>query len=1465
MTLGRKLIAAVALLSAAAIAANVSITTTSLANATVGQQYNQSIATSGGKRPFRWSIVSGALPGGLSIDPGGGTISGIPTNFGVFNFTVRVVDKDDDSDTQALTITVNPPPLAITTTALAPGIVGTPYSQNLGAAGGSGGYTWTNSGALPGGLSLNSSGTISGTPNTPGSTTFTAIVTDSGGRTASKPLTIVISPAPVSILTSTLSAGTVGVTYTQTLTAGGGSGGYVWTLSGGSLPGGLSLSQSGVITGTPTGFGLSNFTVTATDSGGRSTSKALAINIDPAPLTVATSSLAPGTVGVAYSQTLTASGGTGGNTWKITAGALPAGLTLGSGGDITGTPTASGTANFTATVTDGAGHTAPKALSIAIDPAALTVTTNGLPPGTVGVAYSQTLAASGGTGGNTWTVTAGALPAGLTLGSGGDITGNPTAAGTANFTATVTDSGGHTAPKALSITINPATLTVTTTTLPAGTVGTPYSQTLTASGGTGGNTWTITAGALPAGLTLGSGGDITGTPTTAGTANFTATVTDNGGHTAPKALSITINSATLTVTTNALPPGVVGTAYSQTLAATGGTGGNSWTLTGGALPAGLTLGSGGDITGTPTAAGTANFTATVTDNAGHTAPKALSIRIDPATLNVTTTALPPGTLGAPYSQTLTATGGTGGNTWTVTAGALPAGLTLGSGGDITGTPTGAGTANFTATVTDNGGHTAQKALSITINSATLTVATPSLSNGAVGAPYSQTLNSTGGAGGNTWSITSGALPKGLTLAGNGTISGTPTTPETATFTVQVKDSAAAVATKPLSITIVPAPLVITTQSLPAVAKGAAYSQTLVATGGSGGYRWTVSAGNLPTGLTLDASGRISGNADGASSSFTAQVTDNAGTVATKTYTIVVATTPTFSGSTTLASGVVATPYSLVVAVVGGQTPYTFSVISGQLPPGLTLNGTTGEIGGRPTQPGTFTFTVQVRDAAGVQAQSAFSLTIANGVTITSPPILPNGSISVAYQVDLQAAGGAPPYTWSATAGSLPAGLNFGGDGKIAGTPTAAGTFNFTATVSDANGVRATKDFTLTVAAGLTITTAPQLSPGVPSAAYSESLVAIGGTPPYIWSISAGALPPGVRLDPATGALAGTPSASGSYDFTATVTDSANVTAQKAFTIVIAPGLTFTTPAALPNAVAGTPYAFTLQASGGQTPYSWRISDGALPDGLFLNSSTGVISGTPATPGTFNFTVEVVDPGGMKASRTHTIVTDLPGTPALVITGVSPTLGPLQQPSIDLALSVPYPVAITGRLNLGFTPANGLTDDPAVQFSAGGRSVPFTIAANDTHATFGGSGLALQTGSVAGTIQLTVDTLNAGSVTLPAPGAPVQSAQISPAAAIIRSVAVNRTSGGFEVQIVGVSTTREVTSATVRFRPSGSEVTLPLTDAARAWFQSAGSTPYGGQFTLTLPFSFVGGSVAVDSVGVVLTNSMGASQEVAAQY
>jgi len=270
-------------------------------------------------------------------------------------------------------------------------------------------------------------------------------------------------------------------------------------------------------------------------------------------------------------------------------------------------------------------------------PAALSVSTTTLPNGTIGVAYPpQTLAATGGTSPYTWAVTNGTLPAGLTLaGATGVISGTPTTAATSSFTVTVTDAASPqgTASATLSITIS--AMTISTTTLQGATVGNAYSQTLAVVGGTAPYAWSVTVGTLPAGLTLdGATGIISGTPTTVGTSTFTVSVSDSSvpANTATQQLSIVVAAvgSPLTITSTTVPAATFGTAYSQTLAATGGTAPYTWSLSAGVLPRGVTLSAAGVISGTPLANGTFNFTAMVTDSAvpANTATQALTLTVN---------------------------------------------------------------------------------------------------------------------------------------------------------------------------------------------------------------------------------------------------------------------------------------------------------------------------------------------------------------------------------------------------------------------------------------------------------------------------------------------------------------------------------------------------------------------------------------------------------------------------------------------------------------------------------------------------------------------------------------------------------------------------------------------------------------------------------------------------------------------
>lgn len=527
---------------------------------------------------------------------------------------------------------------------------------------------------------------------------------------------LIVSGCPVISLTSPpLPDGTVGVAYDTTITAAGGSSPYTFAVTSGALPNGLSLSAAGTITGTPDTVGTFNFTVTATDANGCTGNQAYTINVICGTVAIAPASLPAGTVAVAYNQTLTASVGTAPFTFAVTAGSLPNGLTLSTGGAITGVPTTIGTFNFTVTATDNNGCTGNKDYSITINCGTITLSPTTLPAGSVGAAYSQNLSAAGGTAPFSFAVTTGSLPNGLTLSSAGAITGTPTTNGNVSFTVTATDVNGCTGSRAYSINITCPTITVSPPTIPDATEGVAYSQNLSASGGIAPFSFAVSAGSLPNGLTLISGGAITGTPTTLGDFVFTARAMDANGCTGSRAYAINVSCGTVTVSPATLPSGSVGTPYSQNLSAAAGTAPFSFAVTSGNLPDGLTLSSTGALTGTPTTTGSFNFTVTVTDSPGCTGTQDYTIDISCVAISLTAPPLPNAVKGIFYDTTITASGGSSPYSFSVTSGSLPSGITLSPDGTLSGTATVEGSFPFTITATDAGGCFGNQAYTLVVS------------------------------------------------------------------------------------------------------------------------------------------------------------------------------------------------------------------------------------------------------------------------------------------------------------------------------------------------------------------------------------------------------------------------------------------------------------------------------------------------------------------------------------------------------------------------------------------------------------------------------------------------------------------------------------------------------------------------------------------------------------------------------
>jgi len=247
----------------------------------------------------------------------------------------------------------------------------------------------------------------------------------------------------------------------------------------------------------------------------------------------------------------------------------------------------------------------------------------------------------------------------------------------------------------------------------------------------------------------------------------------------------------------------------------------------------------------------------------------------------------------------------------------------------------------------------------------------------------------------------------------------------------------------------------------------------------------------------------------------------------------------------LPSGAKGQPYSQKLQTSGGTPPLVFS-LKGSLPPGLTLNSSTGLISGRPTTEGNYSFGIDVSDSCPFGANFAsgkYSLLInCAQLTISSPSTLPSATVGGAYNYQLQAQGGSLPYRWSLVGGSLPAGISIGSTGMISGTPQSQGTFRFTASVEDScfsGKQKSQKSFVFPVTSDcpdIVFNMPSNLPGGEEGKAYSYSIPTSGGTPPLTFNISSGSLPPGLNLS-SSGIISGIPSSAGTFSFTLRATDS----------------------------------------------------------------------------------------------------------------------------------------------------------------------------------------------------------------------------------------------------------------------------------------------------------------------------------------
>ncbi len=1139
---------------------------------------------------------------------------------------------------------------------------------------------------------------------------------------------------------------------------------------------------------------------------------------------------------------------------------LPPGVTVSPSGVLSGTPTAPGSFIITANDSSSPAQQASQVFSIQAAPA-VQFTCNFPATGAAGQPYSASCTTTGGNAPYTYTATPN-LPAGLTgvasspsgaTGSYGfSVSGTLSQAlyGKASFTITASDSSSppNTSTQSVSINIAPIAVSLSCNPNSQAVVGKAFQQ--TCFGFRGAPPYAFSATGLPAGLTINSAnGVISGIPSATGQSPVSVVVTDAGGLKAIQSITLSVINPRLALLCDLPFNPTTATDISTTCKTDGGVGPYSYSVASGTtLPASLTF-KGGVVSGEPTTPGPVTFTLQVSDSESPavTARQSVSLFVHPAALAILTTTIPVPNPPLPYAVALSVGGGTPPYKFSIDSGALPGGLNLGSSSgviySVAGGPSiAAGAFSFSVKVTDSASAkaTATQAYAGTVPAAPIAA---SFNSYALSGP-SGANGITVGPDGNLWFTT--LDQSGGNLIGRITPSGTITT----------------------------------------TAASNALTQPTLATGGDiaagpDGEIWIAERdGNAVGEVALDLSSQLT-YLPPAANSGPGQITaapdgtlwftePAANQIAHVGADGTVVEFPTKSGSSG-PYGIAVGPDNFIaftevnvnkIGVISedGLTKVEFPIpTASSLPASIVLGPDSAfwftELGANKI--GRMDFAGNVAEVSVSSAPQAITLGPDGALYFTEPKANKIGRVTIA---------GALTEITIPDQGSGPTGIVAGPDGSIWFTE---------ANLSKIGRL----SFILGPAVSCTLPTEP-----LPAlSTFSGSCTASQGTPPYQFSFStaAGSVPPpGVSLDPNTGALSGTLTTAGTFAFTVLVTDSTSPpqTGRQSFSFTVSPlplTLTCNTP---------TGRLYTLYASASQTnygcaavngtpPYTYAITAGSVPPGLSFDPNTGNITGTPTTLGDYPLTIHVTDSSTppMVVSQAITIsvqygVVTGKGTQLFTLSTAPLSVAPgSKTPGLTLSVGETLLQAVTGTAVLTFavdkaivglnTPAGYV--DPALQFvdASGnplGASYNFTFPPGTTSITLP----AISPGTVLGTVDITIK--GAG---LPQTATTFAVAGSTPVIEPGSVQFTNVTAGGFDVEFVAMTPTRSSEHATITFNPaSGGQIAgqqtfvFDVSAISNGWFASADSLKYGGRYSLTFSFVFNGSVNAIGSATVTLDTS-----------
>jgi uncharacterized protein YhjY with autotransporter beta-barrel domain len=715
------------------------------------------------------------------------------------------------------------------------------------------------------------------------------------------------------------------------------------------------------------------------------------------------------------------------------------------------------------------------------------------------------------------------------------------------------------------------TIGIAPATPPASYIYSPYQLQFTASGGTAPYTFrpiSLSAGSLSA------GGLFTATPTIGNEMTVSFDIVDGGGQTSPVfTMRIPVLVAPITVLNVTPPAATVGVPYTHDLDASGGVAPYRFSLL--YQPAWLSIGNDGRLTGTPPAGERyVSFTVEVRDSLSAAPGSGVIgpvVRRESLVLNVSDDSLhgidpdilPDGALGAPYTLQLEGRGASAAINFATVQGVLPPGVSLGATGAITGTPTQAGSHPFTVRARFADGADAFRTYTLRVLSAGFEISPSSMPVGMAGVRYRQPITGVGGSAPYAVGL-SGALPAGLGFDPATGIDGIPLQSGSFDITLSVTDATSTTITRNDRIVIQPPALTLYT-SIPEATLATPYQFAIGHNGGLGPFRHVVSAGSLPPGMSLgEADGVLSGTPGAAGQyPFSITLTDSTqGTPGTTTeaYVLIVNDPAVQVVPAILPRMPHRVPYSVTLSLDGASGAAQFSLVSGALPPGLTLSGS-GVISGTPTHvsTGPIDFTVEGRLPGGAFARRSYRVDVDPAVILQGQ--LPVATAGAPYSQTLQISGAASSYQ-----------VQFRVRGGSSGIELVPG---------------------LTLPAGLSITPAPDAGFRIAT----PGTFTISGTPRT------------------TGDFVLTMEL---------LVDGATRTVFESRMLRVVPGTLVVPATVLPRAGIGQPYRHVLQAQGGVAPYRFSLPpDATLPAGLRLGAD-GVVSGTPTERGNWTVSVVVAD-------------------------------------------------------------------------------------------------------------------------------------------------------------------------------------------------------------------------------------------------